>query len=68
MALRYDYYIIDVPVDCADTLDALADIAINEARERAKLYCIPCDWSATVISGKGGNSDMRFRVRRRRNR
>jgi hypothetical protein len=64
----YDYYIIDVPGDCADTIEELADIAILEARERAKLYCMPCDWRATVIEGEVGCFNVRFKVRRRRNR
>jgi len=63
----YDYYIIDVPGDCANTIEELGDIAINEARERAKLYCIPCDWCATAISGEVGDFNVRFKVRRRRN-
>ena len=59
--MRYDYYRIDVPEDCADTRGEREDIAIIEARERTRSYCIPCDW--TVIRWEG---DIAI-VRRRRN-
>jgi len=65
--LVYDYYRITVPGDCAESIEDLADIAINEAREQAALYCIPCDWQATHVSGEVGDWNVVFRVRRRRN-
>jgi len=64
----YDYYIVDVPGDCDDTIKGLGDIAIIEARERARLYCIPATWTAKHIGGDVGNWFVRFRVCRMRNR
>ena len=67
----YDYYEISIPGDVYDGEDAmerLADLAIDEARERAKLYCIPAEWTAERISGEVGDWEVKFRVRRKRNR
>lgn len=66
--LTRDYYLVDVPGDAADTFDALGDIAINEARERARIYAIPANWTATRISGDIGDFVVRFRVCRIRHR
>jgi hypothetical protein len=46
-----------VPGDCADDIATLADYAINEARERARLY---------AVSGDIGDFNVKFRVRRMR--
>lgn len=62
----YDYYSIGVPGDCADTVEALAEIAINEARERARLYVMPATWSAELESGELGDFEVYFKVRRKR--
>lgn len=64
----YDYYQVDVPGDCADTIQDLGHVAINEARERTRLFCMPCDWRATKIKGEVGDFNVRFRVVRTRNR
>ena len=66
MLTCYDYYTIDVPGDCADTIEELGGIAINEARERARLYCIPALWTARLISGAVGDWEVTFRVSRKR--
>jgi len=63
---RYNYYVVDVPGDCDDSLEGLAGIAISEARERARLYCIPALWTATRIVGDVGDWVVRFRVCRKR--
>jgi len=63
-----DYYRVSIPGDCADTIDELGHIAINEARERAKLYCMPADWRATLVRGQLGDFEVTFRVVRYRNR
>lgn len=63
--VRYDYYTIDVPSDAFVSEADAGHCAINEARDRARIYCMPCDWSATLLSKDGWT--MRFRVRRRRN-
>jgi uncharacterized protein GlcG (DUF336 family) len=47
----YDYYHIDVPSDYSEDPEERAETAINEARERARLYCIPCTW--TIIDDDG---------------
>lgn len=62
-----DYYIVKVPGVAAETLDKLADLAIREARDRTKLYCLPAEWTATCISGEVGSWEVTFRVRRTRN-
>jgi hypothetical protein len=64
---QYDYYTVDVPGDCADSLEDLASIAIDECRERARLYCLPALWTATRVVGDVGDWTVRFRVCRKRN-
>ena len=64
--MRYDYYMIDVPGDCDDSLEGLARIAIDEARERARLYCLPALWTAVRVVGDVGDLVVRFRVCRKR--
>ena len=64
----YDYYIVDVPGDCDDTIKGLGQIAIIEARERARLYCMPATWIATHLEGEVGDWNVKFRVCRMRNR
>ena len=64
---KHDYYTIDIPGDCANTISDLGSIAIDEARERARLYCIPALWRASLIAGNVGDWNVRFRVCRKRN-
>jgi hypothetical protein len=66
--MRYDYYTVDVPGDCADSVEELGNIAIDEARDRARLYCIPALWTARRISGEVGDFTVRFQVCRKRRR
>jgi len=63
-----DYYTVKVkvPGDMSDRLEDLADQAIAEARERARLYCLPAEWKATRIAGDVGDTEVTFRVCRRR--
>jgi hypothetical protein len=63
-----NYYTVNVPGDAFGTLEEVTDYAINEARERAKLYCIPCEWTARVVSGELGDFEIEVRVCRKRNR
>lgn len=43
------------------------DLAIDEARERAKLYCIPCTWEATILQdGWYSGGEYVVRVKRTR--
>ena len=65
----YDYYEVSLPGDIfdgEDALERLANLAIDEARERAKLYCIPAEWTAERISGEVGDFEVTFKVRRKR--
>lgn len=57
----YDYYAVDLGGLIADEEDR-ANIAMMEARERARLYVMPCEWQ--ILSDDG---DM-VRVRRKRRR
>lgn len=63
-----DYYTVDIPGDLSDSLEALAEQAITEARERARIWAIPAEWTATRVSGDVGDFNVRFRVCRKRNR
>lgn len=66
---RYDYYTIDVPREAFESPDMSeeetderqADCAINEAREKARLYVIPCEWR---IISQVGDTVRVCRVRR----
>jgi hypothetical protein len=61
MPYRYDYYTIDLSNIAPDfTVDELAHMAINEARERSRLYVIPCEWQVMATE------PSIFRVRRKR--
>jgi hypothetical protein len=64
----YDYYLVDVPGDCADSIEELGQQAIRDAEERTRLYCMPATWIAKHIGGEVGNWYVRFRVCRMRNR
>ena len=64
--MRYDYYMIGVPGDCADSLEELGGIAIDEMRDRARLYCRPAMWTAVRIRGDVGDGTVWFRVCRKR--
>lgn len=66
MKIVRDYYLVKIPGDIGQSLEGLADLAINEARERAKLYCMPAEWQATHIAGELGDFEVIFRVRRKR--
>lgn len=63
---RYDYYDVEVPGDCADSITELGYIAIAEAEDRARLYCLPAIWWATLVAGVVGDWTVRFRVCRKR--
>ena len=59
-----NHYKVTVPGDCADTLKDLGSIAINEARERARLYCLPATWTAIHQKGNVGGWNVTFNVYR----
>ena len=60
--LKYDYYEVVLPGDLFDTMDEFRDYAVNEARERAKIYALPCSWRTKLISGEIGDWEIKFRV------
>jgi len=60
--LKYHYYVVEVPTEAFDTDEARGHAAIDEARERAHLYCMPANWSATKLSE--GFEYTKFKVRR----
>ena len=62
----YDYYTITLPGDMFTDLKDFGDQAIDEARERAKLFCMQCDWVASHISGEPGDMEIAYKVTRRR--
>lgn len=64
----YDYYFVDIPGDCSDEMTILAEMAIEEAKDKAKLYCVPAIWTSERISGEIGDFNVRFKVCRKRNR
>lgn len=63
-----NYYRVTLPGDLYDNIESLSDYAINEARERARLFCIPCNWTSTHVSGQIGDHAIVFRVCRTRRR
>jgi hypothetical protein len=63
-----DRYIVKVPGDAGPTMTYLLGLAITEARERARLYCMPCEWTAQRLNGDLGDHEVTFKVTRRRNR
>lgn len=64
---QYDYYQIVLPSDLADSIHDLSNHAINEARENARLYCVPCEWESKLIRGNLDSFEVTFQVRRKRN-
>lgn len=62
-----DYYTVRLPGDACDSLDDLSSMAINEAKERAKLYCVPAMWTVKVLAGEVGDWEVSLRVCRVRN-
>lgn len=62
------YYRIAIPGDLSDDIEVLGQQAITEARERARLWCSTCLWTATKISGEIGDYEVIFRVCRKRKR
>lgn len=67
---KYDYFMITLPSDLiqveTDWAAQMCDVAINEARESARIFAIPCEWQAELLSGSPDSFESVFRVRRRR--
>lgn len=51
MAKKYDYYNIEIPLDCEENKERRFELAILEAKERTRLFCLPCNWR--LISDNG---------------
>lgn len=62
----YDYYEVKIPGDMSDEMGDLKEQAIVEARERSKLYVVPCEWEVKLVSGNVGDFEVTFMVRRKR--
>ena len=62
----YDYYTVSVPGDLEATIKGLGRWAIRDAEERASIWAVPCEWTAEPVSGKVGDYEVKFRVRRKR--
>lgn len=57
----HDYYEIDIPADFTDPQERF-DLAVSEARERTRIYAMPCNW--VLLSDDGHTVKVR-RDRRR---
>lgn len=73
MASEYviDCYKVKVPGDVFsedEALQQLANLAIDTARDRAALYCVPALWTAKLVSGSVGDFEVVFQVTRKRRR
>lgn len=69
----YDYYDIELPTDLephgirTDRIIRLSGHAIDQARDQARLHCIPCEWHSQIVKGDIETSfSVTFRVRRKR--
>ena len=51
MKKKYNYYSINIPSDCEENKDRRFDLAIIQAKEKSRLYCMPCNWR--LISDNG---------------
>jgi len=71
---RYDYYEVQVPGDAwqgvppEEQRESICQAAITEAGERAKLYAMPCNWTARITKGEVGDYLVTVKVVRKRHR
>lgn len=64
----YDTYKIKLPGDVFDKKEQFLDLAILEAREKATLFVVPCEWRAEFLAGEIGDFEVIIKVvRKRRN-
>ena len=67
---KYDYFMVTLPSDLIQDETTWAaqmcEVAINEARESARIFAIPCEWQAELLSGSPDSFESVFRVRRKR--
>ena len=47
----YDYYDVDIPDDCEEDADRRFLLAVNQARDAARIYAIPCLWYLVFLDG-----------------
>lgn len=48
---RYHYYNIEIPPDCSSDPEERFNLAILQAKEQAKLFIVPCDWTKVRDDG-----------------
>ena len=48
----YDYYLVEVPSDYSEDPEERENAAINEAKERARLWVVPCEWFVVWDTGE----------------
>lgn len=52
MVKKYDYYNVEIPSDCTEDEEERFDLAIMEAKERARLWVMPCNWRLVSDNGE----------------
>ena len=65
--MKTDRYNVSVPGDLDDSIERLGHYAIEEAKSRTRLFCIPATWIATHLDGELGDFSVAFLVKRYRN-
>jgi len=71
MRYRYDYYTIALECDIFDEssqtyTEDMASLAIDQASEQSRLYCIPAMWTSELVEETRENYMLEFKVRRKR--
>lgn len=59
-----EHFMVTLPGDLCDNLTDLANHAIDEAREMAETFKMPCNWGATLVKGEVGDFEVEFKVTR----
>ena len=63
--MKKNYYTVNIPLDFTNKEKEACSQAIEEAKERTRVYFMPCEWTAKCIRKTG--SDYVIRVCRRHN-
>jgi hypothetical protein len=61
-----DYYKVTIQTDPQDSPRYTSLLAIDVAKERCKVECVPCQWDAELIAGEVGKGEVTYKVRRTR--
>ncbi len=59
---KEEHFTISLPGDLCETMEDLATYAIDQAREEAETYVIPCQWEARHTGGELGDWEVTFDV------